>query len=69
MALTRVGNLSYVCSFQPTEYLGLNVQEALTMGTRVEGIIIAGIPLGILFTLYSLILRPLKKKESTPGIS
>ena len=70
MALNQLGNLSYVCSFQPTKYLGLDVREALTMGTRVEGIIIAGIPVGILITLYSLILRPLKKnKIPAPGVS
>ena len=69
IALEHLGNLSYVCSFQPTKYQGLNIQEALTVTTRLEGIIIAGIPLGILITLYSLILWPLKKKEPSPGVS
>jgi hypothetical protein len=67
--LTRVGNLSYVCSFQPTKYQGLDVQDSLTLVTRLEGILIAGIPLGMLFGLYSLILRPIKKNTPTPGIS
>ncbi len=61
LALTHTGNLSYTCSFQPSKYLGLDILEPLTLGLRMEGIIIAGFPLGILITLYSLILRPLKK--------
>jgi hypothetical protein len=61
LTLNRIGNLSYVCTFQPTQYQGLDVQAALTLGTRLEGIFIAGIPLGMLLALYSLILRPLKK--------
>jgi hypothetical protein len=69
LTLNHIGNLSYVCSFQPTKYQGLDVQEALTLATRVEGILIAGIPLGMLFALYSLILRPLKKSAPTPGVS
>jgi hypothetical protein len=69
LTLDHVGNLSYVCSFQPTKYQGLDVQDALTLTTRFEGIFIAGFPLGILFALYSLILRPLKKKAASPGVS
>jgi hypothetical protein len=69
MALNHIGNLSYVCSFEPTKYLGLDVQQALTIGTRLEGIIIAGVPLGILVALYSLIVRPVKRKELTPPVS
>jgi hypothetical protein len=66
LTLNHIGNLSYVCSFQPTKYQGLDVQDALTLATRLEGILVAGIPLGMLFALYSLILRPLKKAASAP---
>ena len=69
LTLNHIGNLSYVCSFQPTKYQGLDVQDALTLTTRLEGIIIAGFPLGMLFALYSLILRPLKKAPPAPGVS
>jgi hypothetical protein len=54
-------NLSYSCSFQPTNYLGLDVTQPLTISTRVQGILLAGIPLGVLFALYSLVAWPLKK--------
>jgi hypothetical protein len=61
LTLSQVGSLSYACSFEPSKYFGLTVQEALTLGVRLEGILVAGVPLGILIGLYSLILRPLKK--------
>jgi hypothetical protein len=63
LKLDHIGNLSYICTFQPTKYQGLDVQDALTLATRLEGIMIAGIPLGMLFALYSLILRPIKKSN------
>ena len=65
LKLDHIGNLTFFCTFQPTKYQGLDVQDALTLATRLEGILIAGIPLGMLFALYSLILRPLKK--ATPS--
>jgi len=61
LRLGQAGSLSYACSFEPSKYFGLTVQEALTLGVRLEGIIVAGVPLGILIGLYSLIVRPLKK--------
>ena len=69
LTLDHIGSLSYVCSFQPTKYQGLEVVDALTLATRLEGIFIAGIPLGILFALYSLILLPLKRNPPAPGVS
>lgn len=62
LSLNQVASLAYECSFQPGKYLGLNVNEPLTLGTRIYGIIYIALPLGILFTLYSLAM-PSKKKE------
>jgi len=56
-------NLAYECSFQTTNYIGFDVREPLTTGTRVYGILFAGIPLGVLIALYSFIM-PARKKES-----
>ena len=55
--------LSYTCSFQPTKLFGLTVREALTISTRVEGILLAGIPMGFLLALYSLVAWPLEPKK------
>ena len=66
LSLDQVESLAYECSFQPGKYLGLDVSEPLTIGTRVYGIIYIALPLGVLFTLYSLAL-PAKKKEDVPA--
>jgi hypothetical protein len=62
LKLTQPENLAYTCSFQPTKVFGLNVTEALTFGTRITGILIAGIPMGFLLALYSLVAWPLGPK-------
>lgn len=66
MKLDQVGNLSYTCSFQPTKYYGIQVQQALTLGMRVEASLLAGLPLGMLLGVYSLLVKPLRPKGGTP---
>ncbi|MGE5377669.1 MAG: hypothetical protein ACM3XO_21620 [Bacteroidota bacterium] len=66
MSLDQVESLAYECSFQPTKYLGLDVNEPLTLGTRVFGVLYIALPLGILFSLYSLAIVS-KKKEDVPA--
>ena len=66
LTLNQVGNLAYACSFQPTQYFGLDVQDALTLGTRLEGILIAGMPMGVMMGLYSLIIWPIKRVAKPP---
>lgn len=65
LSLNQEESLAYECSFQPGNYLGLDVQEPLTLGTRVYGILYVALPLGILISLYSLIL-PANKKDNVP---
>ena len=66
LSLDQEQNFAYECSFQPGNYFGLDVNEPLTMGTRVYGILYAGIPLGVLIALYALVM-PTKKKPSVPA--
>jgi len=66
LSLDQVESLAYECSFQPTKILGLDVNEPLTLATRFFGIIYIALPLGILFSLYSLAM-PSKKKEDVPA--
>ncbi len=60
MKLTQTGNVSYICSFTPSKYYGMLIQPALTMTIRVEAALLAGIPLGLLIGVYSLVAYPLK---------
>lgn len=64
MKLDQVGSLSYTCSFQPTKYYGIDVQQGLTLGMRIEASLLAGLPLGVLLGVYSLLVKPLKPKST-----
>jgi hypothetical protein len=66
LSLDQEESFAYECSFQPGKYLGLDVKEPLTIGTRVYGIVYAGLPLGVLIALYSLVM-PSRKKENAPA--
>jgi hypothetical protein len=68
MKLDQVGSLSYTCSFQPTKYYGIEVQQGLSLGLRLEASLLAGIPLGVLLGVYSLVIKPLKPKTKPPSL-
>ena len=63
--LDEVNNFIFACSFQPTSYLGLDVKEPVTIGTRIGGVIFSGIPLGAIIALYSLIVWPIKSEAES----
>lgn len=63
LSLSEEANFAYECSFQPGNYFGLDVRQSLTLGTRLYGILYAGLPMSVLIALYSFIL-PVKKKEN-----
>jgi hypothetical protein len=64
MVFSTPGSLAYVCSFQPDQYFGLEVHEPVTFGTRMLGVMTAGLPLGILIALYAIFAVP--PRQSTP---
>jgi hypothetical protein len=60
----------YNCSFQSSSYMGLEVRPPVTLGTRLQGLFLAGPPTIIFVFLYSLVLFPLQpaqQKVRTPG--
>ena len=65
LALSDSNNQAFTCSFNPSQYLGLDVREAVDFGTRLYGILISGIPLGFLLALYSILVWPMKPKTVT----
>jgi hypothetical protein len=56
LVLGKPESLAYECSFQADNYIGLDVFEPLTWGTRIYGILFAGIPMGVLIALYASII-------------
>jgi hypothetical protein len=63
MPLNAAEIVSFECSFQPTQSMGLDIRPALTWSTRIYGILNVGLPLGVLFALYSFVV-PLTKKQN-----
>jgi hypothetical protein len=61
LVLSDANNFAYQCSFQPSKVFGMDVQEPVTSATRLYGILISGLPLGIMFAIYSLVIWPIKK--------
>jgi hypothetical protein len=51
------------CSFQPSQYLGLDVRTPITLSTRLQALVVAG-PATITFLfIYSILVFPLEKKK------
>jgi len=66
LTLDTPESLAFSCSFEPTQFFGLDVREGLTIGTRINGILLAGIPMGLLLSVYSVIAWPFKKPAQVP---
>jgi hypothetical protein len=62
LTLSDANNYAYTCSFQPSQVFGLDVQEPVTSATRLYGILFAGLPLGMMLGIYSIVIWPLKPK-------
>ncbi len=54
LSLSEVQDFAFACSFRSDQYLGLSIREPLTWGTRIIGILSAGVPMGLLIGLYSI---------------
>jgi len=61
MPLNTDEKFAFQCSFVPTKVFGLDVNQQITGGTRVEAFIVGGIPVAIITVLYSFLLWPPKK--------
>ena len=64
LVLGKPESLAYECSFRAGNYIGLDVRQPLTLFTRIYGILFAGIPMGLLFSIYTVILPSKKKNDA-----
>jgi hypothetical protein len=64
MHLDTANDYSFVCSFRPSQYLGLTVSPPLDLSTRITGILEAGLPMGVLIALYTIFAGTPKKKTT-----
>ncbi len=66
MPMKEVENLALGCTFQPSRYLGIDIKEATTWGTRLLAISFVAPPTAIIAFLYSLAIKsidPLEKNK------
>lgn len=64
MVFTLSNNYAYSCSFQSETMLGFEVYEPVSFWLRVGGVLLAGIPLGMLYWIYGILVFPIKKETS-----
>ncbi len=66
LVLDEADNFAFECSFQPTNYLGLDVRPATTFLDRINALLFAAPPTIAFFYLYSLLLFPIGKSKEDP---
>ncbi|HBY92392.1 MAG: hypothetical protein M5U01_12885 [Ardenticatenaceae bacterium] len=60
LAMDQANDYSYACTFRPSRSLGLTIRSRATALTRIQAVVMAGPPMGILMALYSFVLWPLR---------
>ncbi|MDA1330430.1 MAG: hypothetical protein O3B43_05135 [Chloroflexi bacterium] len=71
MPLDQADNFAMTCSFTPSKYLGLDVREPTTLGTRVLALGFSVPPTVAIFYIYSLLAFPIRQspENSLPPLS
>jgi hypothetical protein len=72
LVMEKADKLAYSCSFQTTQYLGLDVRSPTTFGTRLVALSFTAPTVGALLFIYSLLVYPVKTPDSKtrqPGIA
>lgn len=54
LAMEIENKYTYACTFEPSKYFGLDVRPRVTLQTRIQAILLAGLPMGMLMFAYSL---------------
>ena len=65
LIMEQAENLAYSCSFASSRYLGLDIRQPTTLGTRVTALAIAAPTTAVLLYLYSLLVFPIKTTTET----
>lgn len=66
--LEQAEKFAYSCSFQPTQYLGLNVVKPTTWVTRVIALALATPPTTVFLFVYSILIWPLQPKGQADNL-
>jgi hypothetical protein len=60
LLMEKPDHLAFECSFQTTRYLGIDVRQPTTLGTRMMALTLAAPTMAALLFIYSLVLFPIK---------
>jgi len=63
LSLDEEENFIYTCTFNATNFFGLDVREPVTVWTRISGTIFSGVPMAAILVLYSFIMWPINQPE------
>ncbi len=69
LTLENPQSFTLSCSFQTSKILGLDVLPRLTNSVRFEGVLAIGLPSGVLFWLFSIVIFPLEIKNPEEIVS
>lgn len=69
LELAKANNYSYACSFQVDQIMGINVLPRLTLGMRVTGALMIGLPSWVMIALYSFLIFPMKPRPVAQSVS
>lgn len=67
LVMERSEKLAYQCSFATSRYLGLDIRQPITLGTRLTALGISFPTTAILIFLYSVLMFPVKTPEGSPA--
>ncbi len=56
--LSEASQYSYACTFQPNRYQGIDVRKPVTFATRLQAILLIGLPTTALLAFYSYVVFP-----------
>lgn len=63
LVLEDANKYAYSCSFAPSRYLGIDVRQATTLGTRLTALGLATPPMVVILFIYSLLAFPVTAKQ------
>jgi hypothetical protein len=63
LAMEKASKYAYECSFQSSRYLGLDVKQPTTWGTRLTALALAAPATTVFLFVYSLVIFPLQPRK------
>jgi protein SCO1/2 len=65
--LSEASQYSYACTFQPNRYQGIDVRKPVTFSTRLQAVLLIGLPTTTLLAFYSYVVFPAGGKDDDEG--